>query len=109
MHRTALLALLLAAASQAAASAAGLSPEAQRGFVFVRTNCSMCHAVGPVGDSPLPVAPRFRDLHLRYPVENLAEALAEGIVTGHPSMPEFRLEPDQVADVIAYLKTLETP
>jgi len=37
----------------------------------------------------------------------LQEALAEGISTGHPTMPEFRLEPDQVNDVISYLKSLE--
>jgi mono/diheme cytochrome c family protein len=40
-------------------------------------------------------------------VELLQEALAEGIVTGHPSMPQFQLDPGQVQDVIAYLKTLE--
>jgi hypothetical protein len=32
---------------------------------------------------------------------------AEGIITGHPSMPEFKLDAGQVADVIAYLKSLE--
>jgi mono/diheme cytochrome c family protein len=85
----------------------GLSPAAQRGRVFVQANCAKCHAIGRVGDSPLPVAPPFRTLHERYPVETLQEALAEGIVTGHPSMPEFRLEPDQVMGVIAYLKSLE--
>ena len=53
------------------------------------------------------MAPPFRTLHERYPVESLQESLAEGIVTGHPSMPEFRLDPGQVADVIAYLKSLE--
>ncbi len=36
-----------------------------------------------------------------------AEALAEGIVTGHPTMPEFRLEPDQIHDLLSFLKTLE--
>ena len=46
-------------------------------------------------------------MHTRYPVENLEEALAEGIVTGHPTMPEFRLDPDQIENLIAYLKTLE--
>jgi mono/diheme cytochrome c family protein len=46
-------------------------------------------------------------LHTRYPVESLQEALAEGIMTGHPTMPEFRLDPDQVSAVISYLKTLE--
>ena len=53
------------------------------------------------------VAPPFRTLHDRYPVESLQDLLAEGIVTGHPSMPEFRLDPSRVADVIAYLKSLE--
>ena len=49
----------------------------------------------------------LRTLHERYPVESLEEPLAEGIITGHPSMPEFQLDPGQVADVIAYLKSLE--
>ena len=83
------------------------SPSEQRGMTFVRTNCSRCHAIAKIGESPLKVAPPFRELHLRYPVDSLAEAFAEGIVTGHPSMPEFRLDPGQIADVIAYLKSLE--
>jgi len=48
-------------------------------------------------------------LHTRYPVESLAEALAEGVVTGHPSMPEFALDPAQINDLTDYLKTLERP
>jgi cytochrome c len=84
-----------------------LSPAAQRGLVIVRTNCSRCHAIGKIGDSPLPIAPTFRTLHQRYPVEDLQEPLAEGIVTGHPTMPEFRFDPGQVGDIIAYLKSLE--
>jgi cytochrome c len=75
--------------------------------VFVQTHCAGCHAIGRVGESPLPIAPPFRTLHTYYPVENLAEAFAEGITTGHPTMPEFRLDPAQINDVIAYLKTLE--
>ena len=84
-----------------------LSPPAQRGFVFVRAHCAKCHAIDRVSQSPLPAAPPFRRLHERYPVETLQEALGEGIVTGHPSMPEFRLDPSQVNDVITYLKSLE--
>lgn len=83
------------------------TPAEQRGRTFVRTNCATCHSVERQGASRLPVAPPFRNLHLRYPVENLAEAFAEGIRTGHPSMPEFRLDPGQISDVIAYLKLLE--
>ena len=84
-----------------------LSPAAQRGLVIVRTNCSRCHALGKVGDSPQPIAPPFRTLHERYPVDDLQEPLAEGIITGHPTMPEFRFDPGQVGDIIAYLKSLE--
>jgi cytochrome c len=84
-----------------------LSPSAQRGLVFVRTNCAQCHAIGREGASPLSIAPPFRTLHQKYPVESLAESFAEGIVTGHPSMPEFRLEPDRINAVISYMKTLE--
>jgi mono/diheme cytochrome c family protein len=60
-----------------------------------------------VSPSPLGIAPPFRTLHTKYPVESLAEALAEGIMTGHPTMPQFKLDPGQIGDVIAYLKTLE--
>ena len=101
------VAIVLALAPLQAKSEEVLSPAAQRGLVIVRTNCSRCHAVGKVGDSPLPIAPPFRTLHKRYPVEDLQEPLAEGIVTGHPTMPEFRFDPGQVGDIIAYLKTLE--
>jgi mono/diheme cytochrome c family protein len=55
----------------------------------------------------MPRAPPFRTLHRRYPVEDLAESLAEGIKTGHQDMPQFQLEPDQIEDLMAYLKSLE--
>ena len=71
------------------------------------TNCTQCHAVDKISPSPLKIAPPFRTLHTKYPVEDLAEALAEGIVTGHPTMPQFELDIGQIGDVIAYLKTLE--
>ncbi len=89
--------------------ALALTPEEQRGYTFVKTNCSGCHAVGRFGDSPLAIAPPFRTLHERYPIEDLAESLAEGITVGHPTMPQFSLDPAQVNDVIAYLKSLEKP
>ena len=79
----------------------------QRGRVFVQLHCATCHSVGLFDGSPLAIAPPFRELHKRYPVEDLAEALAEGIVTGHPTMPQFQLDGAQIGDVIAYLQTLE--
>jgi cytochrome c len=110
-HRMLGIAIVAAAALTAGmpsvVGAQPLSPAAQRGLVFVRTNCAQCHAIGKTGASPLAIAPPFRTFHQKYPVASLEEALAEGIMTGHPSMPEFRLEPDQINAVISYLQTLE--
>jgi mono/diheme cytochrome c family protein len=86
---------------------AQISPGAQRGRTFAQANCASCHAIDKVSASPLKIAPEFRTLHLRYPVENLQEAFAEGISTGHPNMPAFQLDPGQISDLISYLKTLE--
>ena len=88
-------------------AAAQMSPSEQRGQAFVRGNCNTCHATDKVSASPLKIAPPFRELHLRYPVESLQEALVEGIRTGHVNMPELRLDPGQASDVIAFLKSLE--
>ena len=91
----------------ALAPAAAASPQEQRGKTFALNNCAKCHSVDKVSASPLKIAPPFRTLHKRYPIETLSEALAEGISTGHPTMPAFQLDPDQIGDLLAYLKTLE--
>ncbi len=79
----------------------------QRGKAFARANCARCHAIDRASDSPLKIAPPLRTLHQRYPIETLGEALAEGIYTGHADMPAFELNPDQIHDLLSYLKTLE--
>lgn len=98
----ALGAILLLAGSPAPAQ----SPAAQRGLTFVRVHCAQCHAIDKASESPLTIAPAFRTLHLKYPLENLRRPLSEGITAAHPTMPQFRLDADQVGDVIAYLQTL---
>lgn len=79
----------------------------KQGHDLVKKYCSHCHATEATGDSPLAAAPHFRDLHLRYDVEFLSEALVEGIVTAHPEMPQFEFDPDQAAAIIEYLQTLD--
>jgi mono/diheme cytochrome c family protein len=112
MHKRMLVAAVLSSAFFQFSVSPGfgadaLSPPAQRGQTFMRTNCAGCHSIDKVSASPLAEAPPFRTLHLKYPVESLQEAFGEGIITGHPTMPEFRLDPGQIDDVISYLKTLE--
>lgn len=79
-----------------------------RGHALLQAKCSTCHAVDRTGASPHHLAPPFRTLGQRYPIESLEEALGEGILSGHPDMPEFRFEPSEVGDIIAYLKSIQT-
>jgi cytochrome c len=83
------------------------SPAAQRGLTFVRTHCGQCHSIDKVSESPLTIAPPFRTFHQKFPIESLRRRLAEGITANHPTMPQFRLDADQISDVLAYIQTLE--
>jgi cytochrome c len=88
------------------ASYAG-SSQVELGRSIAQEHCARCHGVGRTDESPLEQAPPFRRLHERYPVEQLAEAFAEGIVVGHTEMPPFAFKPAEVQALLAYLKSLE--
>ena len=68
--------------------------------------CARCHAIGQHGQSPHKDAPRFSEIVSKWPVDSLAESLAEGIVVGHKAMPEFQLDPDPLGHLLAYLSSL---
>jgi mono/diheme cytochrome c family protein len=68
--------------------------------------CARCHAIGPEGQSPHRDAPPFRLIVAKGHAENLEEALGEGIVVGHPDMPQFQFNARDVGALIAYLKSL---
>jgi mono/diheme cytochrome c family protein len=107
--------LLLAAVAVAALSGLCASAEEDaaaaraRGEALLAKNCSRCHAIGRTGVSPHPDAPLFRALSRRYPIEGLAEALAEGLSVGHPDMPEFVFDPDEIGAILAYLASIQEP
>jgi mono/diheme cytochrome c family protein len=79
----------------------------KRGESLLTKDCARCHAVGRAGTSGHPQAPPFRTLGTKYPVESLEEALAEGIISGHPDMPEFQFDAEDVGAIIAYLKSIQ--
>ena len=95
--------LALAATASFAEDAAVL----KRGESIVVRNCARCHATARTGESLHPEAPQFRTLGKRYPIEALEEALGEGIVSGHPDMPEFIFSGSDVHAIIAYLKSIQ--
>ncbi len=104
-------AALLAAAlvSSAAGMVEARSPSVERGKAIAERLCARCHSVTPGGDSPVALAPPFYQLPQRYPVEHLAEALAEGIVTGHPDMPQFKFSPAEIDALLGFIDSLAPP
>lgn len=106
-HRNKLAALFLPVLIMATSPAFADAQSVRRGKAFAKANCAYCHSIDRTTRSPRAAAPPFRVLHKRYPVETLEDALGEGLSTGHPKMPEFRLDPDEVGDFISFLKSLE--
>jgi len=88
----------------------GASPaEIAAGQTLAQEQCATCHAVDRGTQSPLRQAPPFAYLGRNYPVSSLAEALAEGMITGHDSMPEWRLEPAEIRGLLGYIQTVQLP
>lgn len=77
-----------------------------KGQALIEKHCAKCHAIGRADKSSHKEAPPFRDVVKSYPAEHLAEALAEGIQTGHPDMPMFIFEAEQIGTIITYLNSL---
>lgn len=101
------LALAVLVALTVPASAEDAFEIAEKGLAIVEANCARCHAIGRDDVSPHEKAPPFREVVDRYPSEDLAEALAEGIVSGHPDMPVFVMNPAEIEAFLAYLKGLD--
>jgi len=67
--------------------------------------CASCGLIGIKmgGDFAGPTGPSAT----RRQAPRRGEALAEGIVTGHPSHAQIELTPDQIHDLLSLLETLE--
>ncbi|MFN4023896.1 MAG: c-type cytochrome [Hyphomonas sp.] len=108
-------ALILAACQTQAdtpAATAGAPPAPRllaEGEEIATSLCAVCHAVSTTDMSPHPEAPPLRELSQVYPVRALEEALAEGIMVGHPDMPPFQLEPDDIDALLTYLESIQDP
>ncbi|MEZ5954182.1 MAG: cytochrome c [Hyphomonas sp.] len=92
----------------AAAKEAALN-EIAVGQMIAEANCSRCHAVGRSGDSPHEEAKPFRKFSENYPIRDLEEPLAEGIVVGHPDMPVFTMSPAEIDALLSYIESIQEP
>jgi cytochrome c len=78
------------------------------GHRLAQRDCGGCHAVDTSGQSPNSDAPPFRLLaQRRYDVDGLAASLRGGMMVGHPRMPLISLGEDEIADLAAYVKSIQ--
>jgi mono/diheme cytochrome c family protein len=76
------------------------------GRELAELNCATCHNIEVTGDSPFEAAPPFRTIPQKYDPTELEEAFVEGIVVGHPAMPEWEMTPEQAAALSAFIASL---
>ncbi len=106
LSKTSFLVFLLFLALAARQALAGESLVAT-GRSIAEANCQRCHSIEPTGESPFVEAPPFRVIAGMYDVSGIEEALVEGIVVGHPAMPEFQMTAEQAAAITAYIESLD--
>ena len=75
------------------------------GESIARSKCSFCHAIGKSDPSPSRTNANtsFRDLHLRFPIAMLSDAVKTGNIAGHDEMPSFKLSPAEVSALLLYI------
>jgi len=100
--------ILMVLMSLAARANAQEEKPRMQGEMLVRTYCGQCHATGESGRSPNRAAPPMRELHNRYSLDNLAMALSEGMLRGHPAMPKFDFTQGEIDAIMSYLRSIQT-
>lgn len=96
-------------ASSSAAMSSALGGAEQRGRQTAVQRCSSCHAIDQQVVSRRKGAPTFRSFAGRFVGLSLQQKLTEIGETGHYDMPPQILHQDQIADLSAYLNSLERP
>ncbi|MBS0363301.1 MAG: cytochrome c [Proteobacteria bacterium] len=82
-------------------------PAIVRGAEVAHAHCANCHAVALEDRSPEKDAPQFRVLSRLYDQPVLADKIARFSQDGHFEMPPVTLREDEVADVAAYIASLD--
>ncbi|MEI9891837.1 MAG: cytochrome c [Caulobacteraceae bacterium] len=100
--------LILLFAALAAGSALADPASVARGRKLAESACARCHAVGAAGDSPNTYAPPFRTLLVFEPGRSIEEVFSRGLLLGHTGMPQFSMSEQNYADLLAYLRSVQT-
>jgi len=90
-----------------AASAHAQRSSEERGEALMSRHCAMCHAIGHSGTSPDSKAPPLRALTQRGLLDSLESSLEKGSLSGHPQMPVFSFQQQDVSAILRYLRSIQ--
>lgn len=96
----AVTALLMAQAAPAAAA------DAERGHQIAKSWCTSCHVIDHAGTGTrIDTAPGFPTIAADA-ARSDERRLSVWLSTSHPTMPDFGMARDEIADLVAYIRTL---
>jgi cytochrome c len=78
-----------------------------RGQGLAKEFCSECHAIGRTGDSSNEAAPSFRRLDQSVDLDEFIGRLRDGLVSGHPDMPEFKFNAADARAMRDYIRSVQ--
>jgi cytochrome c len=87
------------------AGAAQASPA--RGKALAQQSCAECHATAPGQQSPNPKAPAFPAIANEPSATEFS--LRVFLKTTHETMPNFKIDPNDINDLVDYIRSLKKP
>jgi mono/diheme cytochrome c family protein len=104
-----LIGLIALGLTQTAPASGDADGHLAQGRRLAERYCGSCHATGPMDQSAIADAPPFRALGQSIDLASLPKALRAGLMDEHPRMPLVRLDVDEIADLTAYVRSLQPP
>jgi mono/diheme cytochrome c family protein len=99
------LSAVLVAASTAGASAQVGHGDPARGEILVREQCVSCHAIG-LQEKASQQGPSLTAVAQMPSTTSLS--LHAFLLTSHPSMPNYKLETEEVDDIVSFVLNLRS-
>jgi cytochrome c6 len=102
--------LVIATTALMALGLMSVPAEAQDGAALYKTKCAACHGAAGKGDTAVGKANKIRDLSSADVQQQSDADLTTVITSGKGKMPAYgkSLKPDQVKDLVAYIRSLAT-
>ncbi len=81
---------------------------ARDGLALAEKNCSGCHAIGAAGVSTLKDATVFQNIFQKHQLYDLRRPVTQAILASHQKMPQFKVSPQDVDTIVAYINSIST-